>query len=106
MTFPPSCRWTGDHLEVLDQKQLPGAVVFMQLMVWQEVAESITTMAVHGAPAIGIAAVWVVVLAARAGDHLPSAIQGLLGIRPTAVNLGWALNWMQKAISSSGSIDI
>ena len=106
MTLPPSCRWTGDHLEVLDQRQLPGAVVFMHLWVWQEVAEAITTMAVRGAPAIGIAAAWGVVLAARAGDDLPSAIHGLRGSRPTAVNLGWALNRMQKAIASSGSIDV
>ena len=40
---------------MLDQRQLP-AVVFMQLHRWQEVAEAISSMAVRGAPAIGIAA--------------------------------------------------
>ena len=106
MTLPPSCRWTGNHLEVLDQRQLPGAVAFMQLQAWQEVAEAIASMAVRGAPAIGIAAAWGVVLAARVGDDLPSAIKGLRASRPTAVNLGWALDRMQAAISSSGSGDV
>ena len=106
MTLPPSCRWTGHHLELLDQRQLPGAVAFMQLQAWQEVAEAIKSMAVRGAPAIGIAAAWGVVLAARVGDDLPSAIKGLRASRPTAVNLGWALDRMQAAISSSGSGDV
>tara|TARA_B100000405_G_scaffold235868_1_gene169622 strand:- start:791 stop:1759 length:969 start_codon:yes stop_codon:yes gene_type:complete len=93
-------------LELLDQRQLPGAVAFMQLQAWQEVAEAIKSMAVRGAPAIGIAAAWGVVLAARVGDDLPSAIKGLRASRPTAVNLGWALDRMQAAISSSGSGDV
>ena len=105
MTLPPSCRWTGERLELLDQRQLPGAVAFLQLQAWQEVAEAITTMAVRGAPAIGIAAAWGVVLAARSGDDLPAAIRGLRASRPTAVNLGWALNRMQTAVASSGSVD-
>ena len=106
MTLPPSCRWTGDHLELLDQRQLPAAVVFMQLHGWHEVAEAITSMAVRGAPAIGIAAAWGVVLAARSGDDLPAAIRGLRASRPTAVNLGWALNRMQRAIASFGALDV
>ena len=93
-------------MELLDQRQLPGAVAFMQLQAWQEVAEAIKSMAVRGAPAIGMAAAWGVVLAARVGDDLPSAIKGLRASRPTAVNLGWALDRMQAAISSSGSGDV
>ena len=78
----------------------------MQLHGWQEVAEAITSMAVRGAPAIGIAAAWGVVLAARSGDDLPTAIRGLRSSRPTAVNLGWALNRMQAALASSGVVDL
>ena len=103
MTLPPSCRWSGDHLELLDQRQLPGAVVFMQLHRWQQVAEAISSMAVRGAPAIGIAAAWGVVLAARSGDDLLTAFRGLRASRPTAVNLGWALNRMQATMGSSAS---
>ena len=90
---------------MLDQRQLPGAVVFMQLKTWDEVATAISSMAVRGAPAIGIAAAWGVVLAAQAGDDLSSAIQGLRASRPTAVNLGWALKKMESVLASTGSVN-
>ena len=78
----------------------------MQLHRWQEVAEAISSMAVRGAPAIGIAAAWGVVLAARSGDDLPTAIRGLRASRPTAVNLAWALNRMQAALGSAAPVDV
>ena len=77
----------------------------MQLKTWDEVATAISTMAVRGAPAIGIAAAWGVVLAAQAGDDLSSAIRGLRASRPTAVNLGWALNRMESVLASTGSVN-
>ena len=77
----------------------------MQLKTWDEVATAISTMAVRGAPAIGIAAAWGVVLAAQAGDDLSSAIQGLRASRPTAVNLGWALKKMESVLASTGSVN-
>ena len=79
--------------------------MFKQLKAWDEVATAISTMAVRGAPAIGIAAAWGVVLAAQAGDDLSSAIQGLRASRPTAVNLGWALNRMESVLASTGSVN-
>ena len=105
MILPPSLRWTGTHLELLDQRQLPGAVVFKQLKTWDEVATAISSMAVRGAPAIGIAAAWGVVLAAQAGDDLSCAIRGLRASRPTAVNLGWALKRMESVLASTGSVN-
>ena len=90
---------------MLDQRQLPGSVVFMQLKTWDEVATAISSMAVRGAPAIGIAAAWGVVLAAQAGDDLSCAIRGLRASRPTAVNLGWALKKMESVLASTGSVD-
>mgnify|MGYP002842528784 FL=1 len=90
---------------MLDQRQLPGSVVFMQLKTWDEVATAISSMAVRGAPAIGIAAAWGVVLAAQAGDDLSSAIRGLRASRPTAVNLAWALKKMESVLASTGSVN-
>ena len=90
---------------MLDQRQLPGSVVFMQLKTWDEVAAAISSMAVRGAPAIGIAAAWAVVLAAQAGDDLSTAIRGLRASRPTAVNLGWALKRMESVLASTGSVN-
>ena len=77
----------------------------MQLKTWDEVATAISTMAVRGAPAIGIAAAWGVVLAAQAGDDLSSAIRGLRASRPTAVNLAWALKKMESVLASTGSVN-
>ena len=58
-------RWTGETLEVLDQRQLPLTVEYLVQRDSAGVAEAIRSLAVRGAPAIGIAAAWGVVLAAR-----------------------------------------
>ena len=105
MTLPPSLRWTGDHLELLDQRRLPQEVCFLQLRHWQHVAEAIATMAVRGAPAIGVAAAWGVVLAAQAGEDLDVAVTVLKSSRPTAVNLGWALERMRTSAAAKDPVD-
>src|SRR5678815_5535560 len=61
-------RWTGEALELLDQRKLPFAVEYLACTNSDEVAAAIHALAVRGAPAIGIAAAWGVVLAARAID--------------------------------------
>jgi methylthioribose-1-phosphate isomerase len=99
-------RWTGVQLDLLDQRCLPHSVVYRQLTKWHEVSDAIRSMVVRGAPAIGIAAAWGVVLAARAGDDLDLAIEGLRASRPTAVNLSWALNRMQSFVNSKGWVDV
>lgn len=100
-------RWTGEALELLDQRKLPFATEYLTCRSSDEVAEAIHALAVRGAPAIGIAAAWGVVLAARAieaGDArqaataLEPALQRLNAARPTAVNLGWALARMRAAL--------
>jgi methylthioribose-1-phosphate isomerase len=101
-------RWTGEVLEVLDQRKLPFAVEYMACATSDEVAAAIHALAVRGAPAIGIAAAWGVVLASRAvsvadaGDaavELEPALQRLNAARPTAVNLAWALARMRGALA-------
>jgi methylthioribose-1-phosphate isomerase len=100
-------RWTGDVLELLDQRKLPFVVEYLACRSSDEVADAIRALAVRGAPAIGIAAAWGVVLAARALDaadpgeaasRLEPALQRLNAARPTAVNLGWALARMRVAL--------
>ena len=56
--LPRSLHWTGEHLELLDQRRLPREVVLLRLQTWEEVVEAISSMAVRGAPAIGVAAAW------------------------------------------------
>ena len=103
--LPPSLRWTGEQLELLDQRRLPHDVAILPLRHWRDVSEAIATMAVRGAPAIGIAAAWGVVMAARAGDDLEEAIAVLRASRPTAVNLGWALDRMRSSNAARSPVD-
>ena len=105
MPLPSSLVWSGDHLQLLDQRCLPEQIHYLRLHQWRDVQQAITTMAVRGAPAIGIAAAWGVVLAARSGDDLEEALVALRGARPTAVNLGWALDRMQQAINNQIEAD-
>lgn len=92
--------WQGDgSLRLLDQRRLPGEVVYVDCARVDEVADAIRTMVVRGAPAIGIAAAYGCVLAARYGE-LERGMQRLAAARPTAVNLRWALRRMATLDSS------
>jgi len=101
-------RWTGEALELLDQRKLPFATEYLRCDTSDDVATAIRELAVRGAPAIGIAAAWGVVLAARASNArdateamaaLEPALQRLNAARPTAVNLAWALARMRGALA-------
>jgi methylthioribose-1-phosphate isomerase len=76
---------------LLDQRLLPDEEVELRCETAVEVAEAIRTLAVRGAPAIGIAAAYGYAVAAERGDDLEAAYEVLAGARPTAVNLVWAL---------------
>jgi len=99
-------RWERDRLVLLDQRLLPGRELERVYGRWEDVADAIRTLAVRGAPAIGVAAAFGVALAARASNattfdallaDLEVALKGLAGTRPTAVNLFWALDRMRRA---------
>jgi len=100
-------RWEHDRLVLLDQRLLPGQELERVYGRWEDVADAIRTLAVRGAPAIGVAAAFGVVLAARASTattfsalaaDLDVALKGLAGTRPTAVNLFWALDRMRRTL--------
>jgi methylthioribose-1-phosphate isomerase len=90
-------RLEGDRVVILDQRRLPDAEVELDCRSAAEVAEAIRTLAVRGAPAIGIAAAYGYALAARTGEDLDEATRVLAGARPTAVNLAWALAEVSSA---------
>jgi methylthioribose-1-phosphate isomerase len=90
-------RLEEDAVVVLDQRRLPGEETELVCRSAAEVAEAIRTLAVRGAPAIGIAAAYGYALAAARGDDRDEAAATLLASRPTAVNLSWALHEVQSA---------
>ncbi|MDQ3866855.1 MAG: S-methyl-5-thioribose-1-phosphate isomerase [Actinomycetota bacterium] len=89
-------RLEADSVVLLDQRRLPAEEVELVCRSVADVAEAIRTLAVRGAPAIGIAAAYGYALAAARGDDLDEAARLLLASRPTAVNLAWAIGDLRK----------
>jgi methylthioribose-1-phosphate isomerase len=85
--------WKGDRLELLDQRLLPGETKYVMCRNAAQVAQAIRDMVVRGAPAIGCAAAFGVVL----DKGKKESFEILAKSRPTAVNLFWALERMKKA---------
>jgi methylthioribose-1-phosphate isomerase len=81
-------RWEDGALLILDQRALPAEERWIRCESVEQVADCIRTLAVRGAPAIGIAAAYALALA----DDRAAASELLRSTRPTAVNLGWALD--------------
>ena len=102
-------KWVGDtggSLELIDQRLLPGRLEILQCTTPEQLFEAIQTLAVRGAPAIGVAAAYGVCIAAqqlsadttlqKALDEIRKACEYLAASRPTAVNLFWALDRMRR----------
>ena len=77
---------------LLDQRRLPDEAVELTCRTIPELVDAIRTLAVRGAPAIGVAAAYGLALAALRGEDLTAAEEALAASRPTAVNLFWALD--------------
>jgi len=101
----------GRAVRIIDQRQLPGAFVERDLLTLEDVCDAIRTLAVRGAPAIGVAGAMGLVVAleqfadetpTRFRDRLKSAATAVRGTRPTAVNLPWALDRMLDAARRAG----
>ena len=96
-------RWADKKLIMIDQTLLPNEVCYRTLSTVKEVFDAIRTMVVRGAPAIGVAAAYGMVMAAFAApktshDAFFAAFRKdgayLIESRPTAVNLQWAVERM------------
>jgi methylthioribose-1-phosphate isomerase len=97
-------RLEDDRVVVLDQRRLPDEEIELVCTTSAGVAEAIRTLAIRGAPAIGVAAAMGYALAARLGEDLDEAARVLLVSRPTAVNLSWAIAQMRQAGADSGTL--
>ncbi len=81
-------RWLGDRLEILDQRLIPRRERWLVCRTVDQVVRAIRTLAVRGAPLIGVAAAYALALEKR---DPAAAARRLLAARPTAVNLAWAV---------------
>jgi methylthioribose-1-phosphate isomerase len=103
-TFSP-IRWEDDHLKLLEQTLLPAEEVWLDCTEPEQVADAIRRLAVRGAPAIGVAAAYGLVLGMRSAapgrlEARFDEVSELLGrTRPTAVNLRWALGRGREVFS-------
>jgi len=91
----------GESVEIIDQTKLPHKFETVTLRTLDDAARAIATMQVRGAPLIGATAAYGVALALRADasdEGLDRACAELAATRPTAINLCWALDEMQKAV--------
>ncbi|RKX42940.1 MAG: S-methyl-5-thioribose-1-phosphate isomerase [Thermotogae bacterium] len=101
--------WTGNSLKLVDQRKLPHVIEIVECGSYHQVAEAIREMIVRGAPAIGAAAAFGYVLGAMESPenddissikaHMRNVYKKLASTRPTAVNLFWALNRMEKTLT-------
>jgi len=106
--------WLGNKVKILDQTKLPSEEVYLELEYYQDIASAIIEMKIRGAPAIGVLAAYGVALGAlkietvsrdRFLDTLSVITQRLLDTRPTAKNLFWAVDRMQKVAQSGKNIE-
>jgi methylthioribose-1-phosphate isomerase len=111
--FRTAFRWDGPRLLIVDQRKLPDELVEFEARSVADVAYAIRDMVVRGAPAIGqVAAIGVALTANRLRTTKPYARQatirgaasGLRQTRPTAVNLGWAIDRMLARYEAIGML--
>lgn len=103
-------RWNGDSLELLDQTQLPKTLEYIHCQDYRRVGLAIKHLEVRGAPAIGAAAAYGVVLGAQEvvqesdfRARVSVIADELRQTRPTAVNLFWAIDRMMAALDACGA---
>ena len=100
MSAPPAIRWQAGELRLLDQRQLPHRVEYLRIDGIPDAVDAIATLAVRGAPAIGIAAAYALAVTARHSGDVTQVLEdggdALIAARPTAVNLRWAVERLRR----------
>ena len=105
--------WISGKVRIIDQTELPWEEVFVDISDYREVAAAIKEMRIRGAPAIGIAAAYGLALGAQGIEttskkeflaKLQPISEALSATRPTAVNLFWALERMNRVAEAGESV--
>jgi len=94
--------WKDNKLFLIDQTRLPDEVIYYECKTYKDVIDAIKTMKVRGAPAIGVAAAFAMVLAEIAGEDMEKSANEIKNARPTAVNLSWAV---ERVLNSKSPIE-
>lgn len=108
--LPPTVAWTADGrgVRIVDQRRLPAELTFIELRRADDVVEAIRSLAVRGAPAIGVAGAMGLAAAmsvahgdgvADFAEAFDAAASAIGHARPTAVNLPWAIARMRCAVA-------
>ncbi len=101
--------YEDDIVRIIDQTKLPHQFIIKDLKTVKDVINAIKIMEVRGAPLIGGAAAYGIVLAAQENNDLEfikKSAEELIQSRPTAINLKWAVNRMMKKILEINSSEI
>ncbi|MEY2477859.1 MAG: methylthioribose-phosphate isomerase [Actinomycetota bacterium] len=89
--IPPTIEWVDGVVRMIDQRRLPAELVFLECRSVDDVCHAITSLAIRGAPALGVAGAMGVALAHFNGENGAAAGERLVATRPTAVNLAWGV---------------
>ena len=109
MTIQP-IKWKNNRVFLLEQRLLPEKEVYLECKTYQAVARAIKDMVVRGAPAVGVTAAMGVALGAQAIpetsrkrflSEFKKICKTIAATRPTAVNLFWAIERMEKLVTSN-----
>ncbi|MGH9165398.1 MAG: S-methyl-5-thioribose-1-phosphate isomerase [Acidimicrobiales bacterium] len=100
--IPPTIEWRDGVVRMIDQRRLPDELVFLDARTVAELCEAIITLAVRGAPALGVAGAMGVALAFTTGEDLDDAARRLEATRPTAANLAWGV---RRAMAAADPVD-
>ncbi|MGO9314205.1 MAG: S-methyl-5-thioribose-1-phosphate isomerase [Syntrophobacteraceae bacterium] len=112
--LPPIC-WDGDAVAILDQRVLPHQEKFLRCTTSEQVISAIKTMAIRGAPAVGVAGALALVLGARSihtsdprefRRKFSRICQKVREARPTGANLGWAVERVYSIVVENPQADI
>ncbi len=108
----PSSFWKDDVLYAKDQTTLPWKEELLRLDTVQKVCDAIYTLAIRGAPNIGVSGAYAMVLAVREApvqaldavvQHLRREAEHVAAVRPTATNLSWAVRQMMAVVETGGA---
>ena len=99
--IPPTIEWVDGRIRLVDQRLLPRTLAFLDIDTVEGLCDAIATLAVRGAPALGVAGAMGIALAAVRGEPLGEAAARIVATRPTAVNLAWGV---ERALAATDPV--